>query len=231
MICHALQWGPAGVPMGGALDYEFVPGSVTAITGCNGSGKSTLLKTLAGLRSPVNGQVLVAADSRWYLGYLDQNHALDRHFPCRVIDVVEGGLWHARCARRERKQRIENALGQWHMQGRALDPLVHLSGGELQRTLLARLSVMDAVLLLMDEPTSALDAASRALFWQQVVMWKKAGKTQIIVCHDEADVRRHCHHEICLTTGKPRIIEWNSMSIPGDLTKADKGLWHVRPAT
>jgi zinc/manganese transport system ATP-binding protein len=230
LICHALQWGHAGVPLGGALEYEFVPGSVTAITGCNGSGKSTLLKTLAGLRSPVSGEVVVAPDSRRYVGYLDQNHGLDRHFPCRVIDVVAGGLWHVKCARRERKLRIENALCQWHMQGRELDPLVHLSGGELQRTLLARLSVMDAAVLLMDEPTSALDVASRALFWQHVLKWKKEGKTQIIVCHDEAEVRRHCDHEICLTTGKPCVTEWNSARDPDDRVETEKEFWHVRPA-
>lgn len=66
-----------------------------------------------------------------------------------------------------------------------------LSGGELQRALLARMSLAEAPVLLLDEPHAALDEEGQALCWKHVHAWHDEGRTVVIVCHDLASVRHH----------------------------------------
>jgi len=66
-----------------------------------------------------------------------------------------------------------------------------LSGGELQRALLARLSLTDAAVLLLDEPHAALDELGQQLLWQHIHTWHGEGRTLVVVCHDLAAVRQH----------------------------------------
>lgn len=58
-----------------------------------------------------------------------------------------------------------------------------LSGGQLQRGLLARLALTDARLLLLDEAEAALDAEGLLLFWQQLAQWREAGRTVMLISH------------------------------------------------
>jgi zinc/manganese transport system ATP-binding protein len=82
-------------------------------------------------------------------------------------------------------------LENWCLSGLEQRPLMALSGGELQRALLARLSLADAPLLLLDEPHAALDELGQALLWKHIHAWHAEGRTQLIVCHDLAAVRQH----------------------------------------
>jgi zinc/manganese transport system ATP-binding protein len=66
-----------------------------------------------------------------------------------------------------------------------------LSGGELQRALLARLSLGDTPLLLLDEPHAALDELGQSLLWKHIHAWHAEGRTLVVVCHDLAAVRQH----------------------------------------
>lgn len=66
-----------------------------------------------------------------------------------------------------------------------------LSGGELQRALLARLSLAEAPMLLLDEPHAALDEQGQALLWKHIHAWHAEGRTLVVVCHDLAAVRQH----------------------------------------
>jgi zinc/manganese transport system ATP-binding protein len=82
-------------------------------------------------------------------------------------------------------------LENWCLSGLEQRPLMALSGGELQRALLARLSLADAPLLLLDEPHAALDELGQALLWKHIHAWHAEGRTQLIVCHDLVAVRQH----------------------------------------
>lgn len=66
-----------------------------------------------------------------------------------------------------------------------------LSGGELQRALLARMSLAEAPLLLLDEPHAALDELGQELLWRHIHDWHAQGRTVMVVCHDLAAVRQH----------------------------------------
>jgi zinc/manganese transport system ATP-binding protein len=75
-------------------------------------------------------------------------------------------------------------MDDWGLQGLQQRPLQALSGGELQRALLARLSLTDARVLLLDEPEAALDDHGQALLWQHIQRWQAEGRTQLLVSHD-----------------------------------------------
>lgn len=199
--CHALQWGPPRQPLTPPLDLHLPAGSFTTVTGANGVGKTSLLKVIAGLQKPLAGRVQVA---RTRVGYLVQQQAIDRQFPIRLAELVEAGLWGQRVPRAQRAERLRAALATWQLEGMARLSLQAMSGGQLQRALLARMSLTDAPLLLLDEPEANLDAAGRVLLWQQLQRWQAQGRTLLMVCHDLHAVRRHAQRSLALS---PQCVE------------------------
>ena len=189
--CQALQWGAPGQPLTPPMDVELAKSSLTAIIGANGSGKSSLLKVIAGLQKPLAGKVVLGVPRRGALSFLPQQQHLDRQFPINLEALVAAGFWGSKQAAETRKQRLEAVLERWHLIGLEQRPLMALSGGELQRALLARLSLSDAPLLLLDEPHAALDESGQALLWEHIHAWHAEGRTLVVVCHDLAAVRQH----------------------------------------
>ncbi len=189
--CQALRWGAPGQPLTPPLNVELPPRSLTAIIGANGSGKSSLLKVLAGLQQPLSGKVALAVPRRGGVSFLAQQQHLDRQFPISLQELVAAGFWGSRQTPAVRIRRLEAALDDWALSGLEHRPLMALSGGELQRALLARLSLAETSLLLLDEPDAALDEQGQALLWKHIHNWHAEGRTLVVVCHDLAAVRRH----------------------------------------
>ncbi|OLF51270.1 metal ABC transporter ATP-binding protein [Pseudomonas chlororaphis] len=195
---RALRWGAPGQPLTPALDLQLPAGSLTAIVGANGSGKSSLLKVIAGLQKPLAGKVELQVPRRGGLSFLPQQQYLDRQFPITLQELVAAGFWGRQHSSRQRAERLQQALEDWCLSGLEQRPLMALSGGELQRALLARLSLADAPLLLLDEPHAALDEPGQALLWQHIHAWHQQGRTQVVVCHDLAAVRQHMPQTLLL---------------------------------
>lgn len=189
--CQALRWGAPGQPLTPSVDFELPTGSLTAIVGANGSGKSSLLKVISGLQKPLAGKVILDVPHKGALSFLPQQQHLDRQFPINLQALVAAGFWGSKLSATVRSQRLEATLNDWHLNGLEQRPLMALSGGELQRALLARLSLAEAPLLLLDEPHAALDELGQALLWKHIHAWHTAGRTLLIVCHDLAAVRQH----------------------------------------
>ena len=189
--CRDLTWGAPGQPLTSPLSLEFETGSLTAIIGANGCGKSSLLKVIVGLQKPLAGQVALSVPRQSGLSFLPQQQHLDRQFPISLGDLVAAGFWGRRLSTQLRAQRLVAALENWHLSGLEQRPLIALSGGELQRALLARLSLTDAPVLLLDEPHAALDELGQQLLWQHIHAWHGEGRTLVVVCHDLAAVRQH----------------------------------------
>ena len=171
-------------------------GCRTALIGPNGSGKSTLLRVLAGLVPPQAGEVLVAgappALGRSRIAYLSQRPQLTEGFPLRLRRLVQMGTyahhgWFEEC--RHGEDAVDRALAQLGLTELADRPVHALSGGQLQRALIARAFVQGAEVLLLDEPYAALDAASREII-ERFLFDQGHAFTVLMATHDPADLAR-----------------------------------------
>ncbi|QHF47803.1 manganese ABC transporter ATP-binding protein [Pseudomonas sp. S35] len=191
ITCTALRWGAPGQPLTPAVDFTLEKGSLTGVIGPNGCGKSSLLKVIAGLQKPLAGKVLVNVPRRGGLAFLPQQQHLDRQFPISLQELVAAGFWGTQLTAQQRSQRLQAVLEDWCLSGLEQRPLMALSGGQLQRALLARMSLADSPVLLLDEPHAALDEEGQALCWKHIHAWRAEGRTLVIVCHDLTSVRHH----------------------------------------
>ncbi len=130
------------------------------IIGPNGGGKTTLIKVIVGLLKPTSGAIEWTIE-RSDIGYLPQGRQLDDKFPISVKEVVASGLERGlrmgiRSSIQERKK-IDEALERTGLTSLRSRPIGELSGGELQRTMLARATVSSPRLLVLDEPDTHVD--------------------------------------------------------------------------
>ena len=178
------------------LTIAFEEGSFTALMGPSGSGKSTLLNLIAGLDRPTSGQVVVAdaevsamspaALAAWrarHIGFVFQSYNL---LPVlTAAQNVELPLLLAPLSRKQRRERVEIALGVVGLMDRMDHLPRQLSGGQEQRTAIARAFVADPTLILLDEPTGQLDAkSSEEILGLLQRLNAEFTKTIIMVTHD-----------------------------------------------
>jgi zinc transport system ATP-binding protein len=130
------------------------------IIGPNGGGKTSLIKAILGLIKPARGAVKLRLDSS-EIGYLPQGNQLDDHFPITVKEVIASGLEHGLKIRsgsaRNRQHKIDDALEKVGLKALHSRPIGELSGGEFQRTMLARAIISSPRLLVLDEPDTYVD--------------------------------------------------------------------------
>lgn len=186
-----------------SVSWRAGPGEFWAVVGPNGSGKSTLLKAALGLVPPAAGRVALFGSpperfAGWRrVGYLPQFRApAFPRFPATVREVVGMGCLAGKRAPRhlnredaEAVSRVLDELGIGALRGRRVG---ELSGGQLQRTLLARALVNRPELLLLDEPAVALDPGSRESFFRLLgARRERAGTTVVLVTHDSSTAGRY----------------------------------------
>ena len=177
------------------LEVDIAEGSLTAVVGPNGAGKSTLLRGVVGTLSPLAGRVAFGTLSRDDIAYLPQQSEIDWTFPLSVIDLVAMGLWREigpfGQLKGDRLARVEAVVAAMGLTGFENRPIGSLSGGQMQRTLFARLLLQDASLILLDEPFSAVDASTIAVLLDLIQRWHEEGRTVLTVLHDHETVRTH----------------------------------------
>ena len=178
------------------LTLDIEKGSFTALMGPSGSGKSTLLNLIAGLDKPTRGMVQVAGAtvSEMSAGQLAKWRSSNIGFVFQSFNLlpvltaaqnVDLPLLLTRLSARDRAERVKLALDVVGLGDRADHYPRQLSGGQEQRTAIARAIVADPTVMLLDEPTGQLDAKSS----QEVLallqrLNNEFGKTIIIVTHD-----------------------------------------------
>lgn len=135
------------------------------IMGPNGGGKTTLLKCMLGLLKPQKGSIVYHSIKRRDFGYVPQFTTFDRNMPLRVYDFIETGLiseYHAFKRRNtDHKAIIEKQVEAFSLNDIIYSSISEISGGQLQRALLARALIQDPKILFLDEPTTFIDSESR----------------------------------------------------------------------
>jgi len=184
------------------VSLSLKPGRITALAGESGSGKTTLAKTLMGLlpdNAEISGSVkldtaeLTGLDERRFneirwsrVAMVFQNGAANLNPAHRIIDqVAEPLIQHGRTSKVEARERSEKALERMGILPEQGLRFPHeLSGGEVQRALLAMALIMDPEVLVLDEPTSALDAMSKAFVAQVIRDVRDHGAAVLLITHD-----------------------------------------------
>jgi zinc transport system ATP-binding protein len=176
-----------------------------AVLGPNGSGKTTLLLVILGALAPQSGRVRVLGrapiEARPRVGYVPQRASFERDFPIRVQDVALMGRLGRRAPGRSfapRDLEIARAmLARMQVDHLGSRPIGALSGGELQRVLIARALAREPELLLLDEPTANLDERMEHGVWE--LLGELSGELAIVlVSHDIGAVARHVQRVACL---------------------------------
>ena len=176
--------------------FEIPCGCRTALIGPNGSGKSTLLRVLAGLTPIRSGEILVAGEpprlGRSRIAYLAQRPHLAESFPLKLRRLIQMGTyahhgWFEEC--RHGDEAVDRAMAQLGLTELAERSVYTLSGGQLQRGLIARAVVQGAEILLLDEPYAALDQPSREII-DRFLFEQGHAFTVVMATHDPADLGR-----------------------------------------
>lgn len=176
------------------LNWTIGRGERWAITGPNGCGKTTLMRTLLGLL-PLRAGRLTRYDREeaptqgLVMSYLPQINQIDRHFPIHVEEIIASGLPQG-LEKHRRLAEVERLAEVFGITELLRQPLGRLSGGQLQRTLLARSLASDPELLILDEPLSFLDRAYKEQFEALLQRALRPETTLLMVTHDllgEAD--------------------------------------------
>ncbi|MEM9199648.1 MAG: metal ABC transporter ATP-binding protein [Pseudomonadota bacterium] len=178
-------------------------GEILTIVGPNGSGKTTLLRAMIGAQSTKAGHVQRKAGLR--LGYVPQRLAIDPTFPMTVARFLDLPHRHPQKAKDATMARVGIA----HLPDRQISAL---SGGQLQRVMLARAIIGTPHVLLLDEPTQGLDQPGTADFYALIAELRgELGCAVVMVSHDLHVVMSASDRVICLNThlccqGTPAIV-------------------------
>jgi len=144
------------------VSFSVSAGQIVALVGPNGAGKTTIAKTIAGLLTPMRGEIVRHAA----VGYVPQHKAVETMFPITLRQFVLTGLYPAAgLLRRLRSDDLEDMLARLGLSEHADKTLSQLSGGTLRKAMIARALISHPPLLVLDEPNAELDADSeRELF-------------------------------------------------------------------
>jgi zinc transport system ATP-binding protein len=193
------------MPVLEAVDLQLAKGDFLAIIGPNGGGKSVLLNVILGLLTPDRGVVKVFGMSpkkaRGQVAYVPQYPRFDPTFPIRVIDVVlmgrlRGSLLGGSFSQ-EDCQRAHAALAEMGLADAADKQIGRLSGGQLQRVLIARALAVDARFLILDEPTASLDPQIAGNLYERLKE-RSNEMTVIVVSHDIGVISHHVKTVACM---------------------------------
>lgn len=227
------------------IDLHVDCGELVAVVGPNGAGKTTLLRAMLGEISysgVINYQVKGLPHGKPRIGYVPQRLNYDLDSPISVLDLIASAVsndpvWLG--VKPSLKEKIESSLASVSADHLINKRIGELSGGELQRVLLAMAMTPEPDLLLLDEPMSGVDAKGLSLFYEIASSLRKVKDvTILLITHDLMGVVPHADRMVLLNNsviacGKPeevlsdeRLIRvlgpslWNISKLPEFSTKS-----------
>ena len=186
-----------------SVDLQVRAGEIVTLVGLNGAGKSTLIRVLLGIVRPDSGEVWRAAGLR--IGYSPQHVRRDPVLPMTVRRFLTlGGA--------ASQDRLEAALEEVGAEAILDYPLAEISGGEMQRILLARALLREPGLLVLDEPLAGADVTSQGELYDLIAAIRdRHGCGILLVSHDLHLVMAATDVVVCLNrhvccTGRPQTV-------------------------
>lgn len=215
---RAFQRGDATVQALRQVDLSIEPGEFVALVGPSGSGKSTLLNLLGGLDHPSGGEIWVGnvplhtagekertVHRRERVGFIFQSFNLLPRLT--AVENVSVPLMLAGVDKAERERRAADMLEKVGLGHRLQHYPTEMSGGEQQRTAVARALIHNPALILADEPTGNLDSTTGAEVMGLLrALNEEQGITLIVVTHD-ADVAAYADRIVRLKDGEVVAVE------------------------
>lgn len=206
------------------IDLEIGDGEIFGILGQTGAGKSVLLESLAGFYEDHEGSVYYGDRlldciplQKRRIGFVYQDYALFPHM--KVRDNIEFGLRMNRVGKEERRARTDEIMEKLNISHLDKRMPTTLSGGEQQRTALARALVLKPDILFMDEPFSALDPNTRKKMHELIrKIHEELRCTIVFVTHDYEDVAKLADRAAVILDGRLRTIIDGGGFCPDEVT-------------
>lgn len=186
-----------------SIDLTLHAGEIVTVIGPNGAGKTTLLRVALGLQKPTSGKITSSPDIR--VGYVPQKLHIDPTFPITVRRFLALNRVH-------KKLNFEELLADVGAEHVIDSPLQNLSGGELQRVLMARALMREPNILVLDEPVQGVDVHGQVELYDLISRVRIERNCAILmVSHDLHLVMSSTDRVICLNqhiccSGTPEIV-------------------------
>ncbi len=202
IACNQLSLELGGSRVLDGVTFCVDEGDFVGIVGPNGGGKTTLLRVMLGIQTFDSGKVSVfgkpPGQSPEKIGYVPQRLFFDRSFPISVRELVLMGRLPKKSVF-ERYNAVDRACADEAMHLAGLETLMerrigNLSGGELQRVLVARALAGKPELLLLDEPTSSIDPEMKTTIYDLMAHLRarlKGNLTMVLVSHDTETISHY----------------------------------------
>jgi ABC-type multidrug transport system ATPase subunit len=193
------------------VSFELAAGSILALLGPNGAGKTTVLKCMLGLARPQAGRIEICgvdalahgARARAHVGFVPQRVDQADDATGRELLALIARLRGAPAAA------IEQAAERTGASDELDRPLSTLSGGQLQRVVLAQALIGDPPVLVLDEPTVSLDPLAQHEYVGLLGRLREEGKALLLSSHLLSEVERVADEALVLDEGKP-VGRWKS---------------------
>jgi zinc transport system ATP-binding protein len=184
------------------VSFNVSEGDFLGIVGPNGAGKTTLFRCILGVLDNYTGSIRLFGhdikSNKGFLkkvGYIPQKRTIEQEFPVTVQEVVSFGM----IGLRDRRNSVLSAIAEVGLEEYKNKRISNLSGGQLQRVLIAKALVSNPDLLILDEPTTAIDKESEKRFYSLLTeLNEERKKTIILSSHDLDAIKKLSNKVACI---------------------------------
>jgi ABC-type Mn2+/Zn2+ transport system ATPase subunit len=197
------------------VSFKLEKGNLAVLIGPNGSGKSTLLRAILGFNqhkgkiSYFGGDIQI---KQFSIGYVPQRFEFEHSIPITTEEFMNLALVSCGCETNKKSKMLDETFAKLELLGMEKQLVSELSGGQMQRLLLARAMVHSPKLLILDEPESAADVHAEKLVYSVLKKEIEENDLSVLIASHELEIIRHyadqviCLNKKMICSGKPQNV-------------------------